>query len=57
MKEQNNIFNDKTKNEFTINNDRFSFINSQNDLIEDPVINSSSQDAQYVDFNNKNITN
>ncbi len=57
MKEQNNIFNDKTKNEFTINNDRFSFINSQNDLIEDPVINSSSQDAQYIDFNNKNITN
>ena len=57
MKEQNNIFNDKTKNEFTINNDRFSFINSQNDLIEDPVINTSSQDAQYVDFNNKNITN
>ena len=57
MKEQNNIFNEKTKNEFTINNDRFSFINSQNDLIEDPVINSSSQDAQYIDFNNKNITN
>ena len=57
MKEQNNIFNDKTKNEFTINNDRFSFINSQNDLIEDPVINSSSQDAQFIDFNNKNITN
>jgi hypothetical protein len=57
MKEQNNIFNDKTKNEFSINNDRFSFINSQNDLIEDPVINSSSQDAQYIDFNNKNITN
>lgn len=56
MKEQNNIFNDKTKNEFSINNDRFSFINSQNYLIEDPVINSSSQDAQYVDFNIKNIT-